>query len=118
MFKIYGTWCQFCRATILKFHTTIKTLSKGKIKENSCPESKEKEGRKGTQLQQILLDLYVIFTIKSKIGTWVELFRTQQHSRKFSWSGKRKEGNIERKEGKGGREREGKQSSQGDIQTI
>ena len=57
---------------------------KEKVKENSCPESKEKEGRKGTQLQQILLDLYVIFTIKSKIGTWVELFRTQQHYRKFS----------------------------------
>ena len=57
---------------------------KEKVRENSGPESKEKKGKKGTQFQQTLLDLYVIFTIKSKIGTQVELFRPQQHSRKYS----------------------------------
>ena len=44
MFKIYGTWCQFCRATILKFHTTIKTLSKGKSQRKHLSR-KQRKGR-------------------------------------------------------------------------
>ena len=68
MFKIYGTWCEFCRATTLKFHTTIKTLSKEKVKENTCPESKEKEGEKRDSVTANIIRL--VCNIYNKEQNW------------------------------------------------
>lgn len=73
------------------------------------PESKANKEKKGSLFQQTLPDLHVIFTINSKTGPQVELFRLQlsilENILKKEKGGEERETKRERGEKEGEREK-------------